>query len=132
LSYDGDFCDVPEFYSEEFPVARKPHECCECLAPIAKGEKHLRWVMKWEGTIDSGRQHMLCRELCMFMNQEGDGCCGFGEMKNQFREEDYTARWNHDEEPYRSGRRLMAQILWRERSARVKCGEAARPEREGA
>jgi hypothetical protein len=115
----ADWCDVPEFYHEEFPVARKAHRCCECEAPIDRGEKHLRWVSKFDGSLDSGRQHMLCRELCMFMNQEGDGCCAFGMMKEAFEDEDYRFnRGYRSEEPYITGRRLMAGILRRERRHR--------------
>lgn len=109
-------CEIPEFYGEGFPVARKPHRCCECLAPIEPGEKHLRWAAKWDGDLYYGRQHMLCRELCMFMNQEGDGCCPFGGMKDTFREED----WHLDkyDDLHRKARTLMAGILKRERRAR--------------
>lgn len=115
MSYDD--CELPGFYAEAFPVARKAHRCCECQAPIDPGEKHLRYAMKYDGTMDYGRQHMLCRELCMLMNYEGDGCCPFGGMKDTFREKD----WPLDKyDPlHKKARTLMAGILRRERRPRV-------------
>jgi hypothetical protein len=112
-----DFCEMPQFYSEEFPVARKAHRCVECRAPIEKGEKHLRYAGKWDGNVSGGRQHMLCRELAMFMNSD-DECAPFGAMKAAFDADDYRHRPSRHGEPFKTGRRLMARIIRRERSQR--------------
>lgn len=80
-------CELPEFYSEDFPKAAKEHRCCECRAPIDRGEVHLYARMKFDGEFDTYRQHSLCRELCMAMNFETDWeCCPFGGMKDSFDE----------------------------------------------
>ena len=87
-------CDVPEFYSEDFPRAAKEHRCCECSAPIETGEKHLYARGKNDGEFWAERQHMLCRELCMLMNSLDpwdDGCCPFGWMKEAFSEIDFKS-----------------------------------------
>ena len=114
---DWDSCDMPQFYSEQFPVARKAHNCVECHAPIDQGEKHLRYGGKWEGEIGGGRQHMACRDLCMLMNFEGDGCCAFGGMKEAWLEGDWGRREYRDDKRYAEARTLMARIIRRERVA---------------
>lgn len=73
------YCEWPEFYNETFPKARKPHRCVECAAPIEIGEEHLYYRGKWDGEFSADRQHMLCREVCMFLNREHrDECFPFG------------------------------------------------------
>lgn len=73
-------CDLPEFYEWSEPVARKEHRCCECNAPINKGEKHFHARGKWDGAMSSFRQHMLCLEACMFIRDKlnGGDCICFG------------------------------------------------------
>ena len=69
-----------EFYEYSEPVAAKEHRCCECHAKILNGEKHFRWVGKWEGEMNTGRQHFACMEACMFIRdsfQSGE-CIPFG------------------------------------------------------
>lgn len=115
-------CDIPEFYHETFPVAAKEHACCECSAPIEVGEKHLYARGKNDGEFWADRQHMLCRELCMLMNRmSDDGCCPFGMMKETFREGDEWEGVNFRDKKRQENahaRRLMAQILRREREAK--------------
>lgn len=110
MSYD--YCDyeTPKFYHEAFPKARKKHKCCECTAPIVPGETYLHVGVKWDDTPETFHQHMLCRQLCMLMNED-DGCCGFGEMKNQWSELDYHL------EKHTEARKLYAAIIRRERAA---------------
>lgn len=108
------FCGMPEFYDETFPKARKSYPCVECSAPIENGEKHLRYAGKWDGNVSGGRQHMLCREACMFIRDkfhDGD-CIGFGELREYL--SDYTGdRKSHE---FRS---IIAKIKWRERRFRT-------------
>ena len=57
------YCDYdgPEFYSVVEPVARKQYECCECSVPIAAGSKHVKATGKWEGELNTFRQHMVMK-----------------------------------------------------------------------
>lgn len=110
-------CDMPEFYSETFPVAARVHRCCECSAPIEIGEKHLYARGKNDGDFWYERQHMLCRELCMKLNDEDDYCCAFGAMKDVLQDGDYLPPWRADDRT-RAIRALYARIRLRERAAR--------------
>ncbi len=38
-----------ECFEEHYPVARKPHVCCECGAAIQPGERYQRSKGLWEG-----------------------------------------------------------------------------------
>lgn len=109
MSYD---CEIPEFYSESFPIARKQHRCIECHAPIVVGEKHLSYRMKYDGMFESGRQHMVCRELCMLIRHNSE-CIPFGGLKEEWSNGDYM----YDKVGFVAERRLMAKIVRRERVA---------------
>jgi len=114
VSYE---CEIPEFYSEDFPKARKVHRCCECSAPIEVGEKHLYARSKYDGDFWHGRQHMLCRALCMLMRVRDFGdCVPFEGMKDEWTEGDWQFENKHGY-PGRQGRLLMARIIKRERAA---------------
>lgn len=109
-----------DFYAETFPTARKQYECCECTAPIEKGELHLRAAGKSDGTMWHERQHMLCRELCMLIGPEmDDGCFGFGELRYMWDQADYGRQAYKRDEHYREARTLFARIIKRERRQRT-------------
>ena len=113
--------EEPEFYAEAFYAARKVHECVECDAPIEVGERHLAYSGKWAGEISHGRQHMLCRELCMLIRDEfQDGeCIALGDLHEAWHELDWRCRGTGD--PWsptdRKARSLYAKIRARERAA---------------
>lgn len=118
-------CDLPEFYDWNEPVAGKRHRCCECAAPILKGEKHFHAWGKWDGRMESYRQHMACCQACMLIRDKfSDGeCIPFGWLMEYFREftgGQYSRQSEHDKNnpAWRSLRELMAKILWRQRSYR--------------
>jgi hypothetical protein len=118
------FCDLddaPEFYDLTEPVARKEHRCCECDAPILKGEKHVVATGKWHGEISTFRQHLLCADACRFIRdklQDGECIC-FGGL----REWHVESRWDYDRtrphESWRQIRGMLAGIKRRERAARL-------------
>lgn len=128
------YCEIPNWYDETFPRARKQHSCVECEAPILKGEVHLSYKGHWAGGIgfDSGRQHMLCREASMFVrdNFNMGECIGFGDLlethregresANQLRErlekisEPRRTEYKNDQLAYRA---MMAKILRRQHGA---------------
>jgi hypothetical protein len=112
------YCEWPEFYSETFPKARKAHWCCECAAPIEPGETHLYWRGKWDGEFDTGRQHMLCREVCMELNRPGRekyGECeiAFGQLFDALRDGFMPKRADKDL------RLKLAKLKWRHRKHRT-------------
>src|SRR5579875_1654788 len=104
-----DYCEYPEFYSESFPRAKKEHRCIECFAPIEIGEMHLYYRGKWDNEFSVGRQHMLCRKLCMFIRDEfQDGeCFGFGDLFETWRDHNFGKK---DDEEIKKARSLMAQV----------------------
>lgn len=42
------------------PVARKRHQCIHCLQFIVVGERHERFVGKWQGDFQDWRNHLDC------------------------------------------------------------------------
>lgn len=116
------YCELPSVYDHTEPVARKRHKCCECSAPILKGEKHFHAWGVWDGRRSTHRQHIVCMEACMMIRDRfNDGeCVGFGCLKEEFSE---LPTW-HKERSRRDHvllklRSLMAKILWRERTAKA-------------
>jgi hypothetical protein len=124
------YCEFPEFYSESLPKAKKPHRCCECAAPIEVGEKHLYYRGKWDGEFDTGRQHMLCREVCMELNRPGREKYGeceipFGGLWEYWQchgwsDHEWLRKHLKPEESEAAFkmRRKIAQIKWRQRPYR--------------
>lgn len=119
------YCEIPIFYSETFPKARKPYACVECSAKIDVGEVHLHFRGKWPGAFDGkfteGRQHLACREACMFLRDEFQSgeCIGFGDLKDHWR--DSASPWpdrKRCREHIKKFRDLMARIIWRERKCK--------------
>ncbi len=111
-------CDLPAFYSWSEPVARKEHKCCECTAPITKGEKHLVATGKWDRGLSSFRQHLLCAEACMFIRDKlNDGeCICFGGLDDFYR----GMQWQCGDKTdavWREFRNKLAAIKRRERIA---------------
>ncbi len=109
-------CLIADFYTHSEPVARKRHVCCECRAPILPGEKHFSYRGKWDGQIETGRQHLLCMEACMFIRDElNDGeCLGFG-MLNEFLGDMHWELKERGNEKIRKLRSMIAGIRSRER-----------------
>lgn len=60
-SSDAD--DGPEFWSECYVVARKPHKCCECREEISKGQAYHRCSGKWDGHMRTYRTCAVCAEI---------------------------------------------------------------------
>jgi len=118
------YCEQPEFYEESFPKAQKEHRCVECSAPIRVDEKHLYYRGKWDGDFAGGRQHTLCRELCMLQNrgQLHDECIPFGGLKEAMESYDwsFSPQVKRELSPHeRTIRELYAKIRWRERKYRT-------------
>lgn len=115
----SDYCEPLTMYRWSEPVAKNPHRCCECSAPIANGEKHFSWSGKLDADFDHGRQHLLCMEACEFIRDElNDGeCIGFGSLMEEWSD----MRWQYDrlrdrEKPaWKRLRKMIADIKRRER-----------------
>lgn len=109
-------CEIPEFYSHYEPVARKAHKCCECAAPIEKGEKHFYVSMKYDGDLLSYRQHFDCMNACMTVRDIQDECIYYGGLKDWWKSEVFDRRDGEFDE----FRKIYARVLWRERAAQKK------------
>jgi len=55
--------DHADIYQEEYPVARKPHRCCECGEIIQPGQKHHKVRGLWDGSWDTFRTCMTCYNI---------------------------------------------------------------------
>lgn len=109
-------CDFPVFFVHKEPVARKEHQCCECSAPILKGEKHFHLRGKWDWGIESYRQHLACMEACMTIRDDVEGeCIAFGSLMDWYNE----FKRDLNREKHKKLRHLMAVILMRERRCRL-------------
>ncbi len=113
-------CEVyPSFYVYSEPVARKQHPCCECSAPILKGEKHFKWTGQWDGCISTGRQHALCCEACMCIRDKIEGdCISFGGLRDYYGEYRCDLLSAHAKPGVTKFLRLYFKIKKRERSFR--------------
>lgn len=113
-------CVIPEFYSYSEPVARKQHVCCECYAPILPGEKHFAYRGKWDGDLQTGRQHLLCMEACMFVRDKlnDNECIGFGKLNEFIGDAYHYLREQKTNDTVRKFRSMVAAIRMREREYR--------------
>ena len=107
-------CEIPRFYKVSEPVARKQHHCCECSAPILKGEKHVLCTGMWDGDIQRYRQHETCAKACEFIRDELYGeCISFGSLFDHWHE---MGPWSPTcKKKHAEFRSLMARIIWRQR-----------------
>lgn len=53
--------------------ARKPHVCVVCGGPIPVGAYHCRQPYTQDGTVDSMRLHLQCRDLSDEVEYIGEG-----------------------------------------------------------
>lgn len=116
-------CDWPEFYSERFPVAKKKHRCCECRDMIEPGEKYLLVGGKWDGILETYKQHLLCREACMAISNIADDCIPFGSLMEDYRE---WCAYHRNKLELKTIRDLMAKILRRKHKNRLTSSEAGK------
>jgi hypothetical protein len=81
--------------------------------------------MKWDGVIESFRQHMLCRQLCMAIRDHADAdeCVPFGCLHEEWKNSEWGEGWNKRAPGYPELRRLYAAVLRREKLARQKAIE---------
>jgi hypothetical protein len=107
-------CEIAQFYDYSEPVARKMHHCCECSAPIVKGEEHFAWRGKWAGEMMTGRQHFLCMEACMMLRDVFNDfeCIPFGGLFDFYHE---YRRDLADHPRFKELVRLIVKIRRRER-----------------
>lgn len=73
-----DDCELPEFINVTEPVARKEYKCCECGGFIKPKAKYVRISGKWEGSIETYKQHYECAESCRAIRDERKECIPFG------------------------------------------------------
>lgn len=82
------YCDLeePSLYALREPLARREHDCCECAAPIIRGERYLRVAAKWPGDKKPQvlKQHIACAEACEAVRDADlyGGCLAFGGLND--------------------------------------------------
>lgn len=76
--------DPAQFYNQRVLRAAKEHECSECSAKIAKGERYERVDAMWDGDWSMFKTCLLCVEIRNHFAC-GNGWC-FGEVWNQLEE----------------------------------------------
>lgn len=59
----GDYDGCPEFYSMEYPRARKQHRCGECGKTIEIGERYQRFSGKFDGDMFWEKTCENCAEI---------------------------------------------------------------------
>jgi hypothetical protein len=115
---------MPDFFnSDHGVVARKKHKCCECSAPIEKGEAHYKGSGKWDGEFSTYRQHTLCMEACVLIRDELNSgeCIGFGDLMEHWADFADSVPWirekprNKNNPAVEEFRSIMAKIFWRTR-----------------
>src|SRR5208282_3933714 len=62
---------VSDFGEVTHPVGRKEHRCEWCYGPIPKGEKHARFVGKWQGEFQDWRMHNECLDASEDTRDDG-------------------------------------------------------------
>jgi hypothetical protein len=58
-----DDCEPSTFYNEVTPRARKPYKCYECDASIAVGDRYVRVNMGFDGTAETYKVCVTCRDV---------------------------------------------------------------------
>ena len=109
-------CTVPEFYNTAETKAKKVHKCYECSAPINIGETYLSCTGKWDGEVNTFKQHLLCADACEFIrdNFNGGDCIGFGDLFEHAHE--FSKQYDKKSPDAKAFRKLYAQILVRKRN----------------
>lgn len=137
-----DYCDWggPSVYGEKEVKARKAHSCVECSALILPGEIHLVYSGCWDGSWSGGRQHLLCRDACVWIRDVlNEECIAFGELsewwsnnkhvRDHVSYEDWRAatpeRRKQFERMWLIGARMYAMICRREKLALAEKRSAA-------
>jgi len=109
-------CEIPVFYSVKEPKARAPRVCCECRAPINKGEVYVYCVGKWD-EIETFSQHQLCATACRLIRKNELECIPFGYLKTWVGDMGGIPK---DTDFHREMRFFFSQIKRRERREKVK------------
>lgn len=107
-----DYCEMPEFYSESYQVAKKMHRCAECRTAINPGERYIACRGKWDGEFQVFKQHEVCLEACLAAREYmSDECVPFGGLMEWYREDPQSKKhWTP------RLRKAMAGVLWKRRS----------------
>lgn len=111
-------CELPQYYVCKDRTARKEHPCCECAAPILKGEKYLQINASWDHQPDVYRQHHLCQAACEFVRDSGindSECVYYGGLKEYWTDSRSGFFATEDREDRKKLWFLMLKIYRRER-----------------
>jgi hypothetical protein len=104
-----------EFFSETKQKAKKQYVCCECGSPIFAGEPYWISTGKWEGVIDTFKQHPWCRAACTHFREFQGDCLPFGALMEAWGEYAIDLRSKAVRQKYPKLRRYMAKVLIEQR-----------------
>lgn len=76
----SDDYETAEFYSYEYPKARKQHTCCECRRPIEKGQQYERYASKFDGVMESYKTCTDCMNIRRAFTCDGMASPPFGDL----------------------------------------------------
>lgn len=89
--------EMPECFTEHWPVARKSHKCCECRGTIQPGEKYRRITGVWDGQGATFKQCADCAPLydaAMKLHDNEHPPLGHLWEDEENIGEDYVATWD--------------------------------------
>lgn len=100
------------FHCETTHTAAKVHRCDECPAPIAIGQRFVRWAGLTDGDFGTYKAHAECRAAVLALNKaagtDWDEWMSLDDMET----EDRT--WLREEHPVVAARLGLSVYDWRE------------------
>jgi hypothetical protein len=80
--------DYPSCFAEKTRRARKPHQCCECGAPIAPGDHYVHSSGVWDNEPNAYSTCVDCHawKRAFMAHPEGCSCVCFGELWREIAE----------------------------------------------
>lgn len=85
-------CEEPSLFTESYPRARRPHQCCECLRRIEPGEHYYCASGRWDGDFLRFKSCWQCQSMRLYLKREASKfwrepwCIAFGHLKEEWRE----------------------------------------------
>jgi hypothetical protein len=105
-------CDYPAFYTQSWPVARKPHRCAVCHLRIPIGVAHYAISGKWDEKVETYRMHRDCHAAYGSISiVVTDDCVAFHETRDSIEECSRGRRRADLDSDLRDARRSLAASL---------------------
>lgn len=69
MSYDADYCEPFEYYSETWRKARVLHKCSICKEEISPGHRYMDIRCKFDGDVDHVKRCDRCEAIYKHLKQ---------------------------------------------------------------